>query len=162
MCAGAFAWHEYPHAPQSVTLVFVSVSHPSDPATFSSPLQSLQPPSHVCSQLPVLHTGAECAGTSSHPFPQVPQLLTSLPVAVSQPLRLAFSFALQSVKPGRQLAMLQALAVHDGVPFTLLHGKLHAAQCAVLVVSWVSHPGAPVQSPYPLLHPPSWHTPRLQ
>jgi len=162
MCAGAFAAHEYPHAPQFNTLVFVSVSHPSDPATFSSPLQSLHPPSHVCSQLPVVHTGAECAGTSSHPFPHVPQLLTSLPVAVSQPFRLAFSFALQSVKPGRQLAMLHALAVHAGVPFTLLHGKLHAAQCASSVVRSVSQPAAPVQSPYPLLHPPSWHVPTLQ
>ena len=162
MCAGAFAAHEYPQLPQFNTLVAVSASHPSDVGLPRSVLQSLQPVSHVCPQLPVVHAGTECAGKSSHTFPHVPQLLRSLPVAVSHPFRLAFSFALQSVKPGRQLAMLHALAVHDGVPFTLLHGKLHAAQCASSVVRSVSQPAAPVQSPYPLLHPPSWHVPTLQ
>jgi len=78
--------------------------------------------SHVCWQLPVAHAGAECAGRSSHAFPHVPQLLRSAAVFVSQPFRLAFSFALQSVKPGRQLAMLHALLEHAGVPFALLHG----------------------------------------
>ena len=122
MCAGAFAAHEYPQLPQFNTLVAVSASHPSDVGLPRSVLQSLQPVSHVCWQLPVAHAGAECAGRSSHAFPHVPQLLRSLPVAVSHPFRLAFSFALQSVKPGRQLAMLHALLEHAGVPFALLHG----------------------------------------
>ena len=100
----------------------MSASQPSDVGLPRSVLQSLQPVSHVCWQLPVAHAGAECAGRSSQTVPHVPQLLRSLAVFVSHPFRLAFSLALQSLYPGRQLAMLHALLEHDGVPFALLHG----------------------------------------
>ena len=58
--------------------------------------------------------------------------------------------------------MLHWLLEQAGVPFTVLHGKLQAAQCAVLVLRSVSQPAAAVQSPHPLLHAPIWQLPVLQ
>jgi hypothetical protein len=92
---------------------------------------------------------------------QPPQLLTSLAVFVSHPLRLAFSLGLQSAKPAPHV-MLHWLALHAGVPFTVLHGKLHAAQCAGLLVRSVSQPTAVVQSPYPETQAPMAQAPWLQ
>jgi hypothetical protein len=69
----------------------------------------------------VVHTGAAFAQSFGQVMPQSPQLPTSLPVFVSQPLRLVFSLALQSLKPAAQ-TMLHWLPEHVGVPFTVLHG----------------------------------------
>jgi hypothetical protein len=153
MCAGAWSAHTYPHAPQLAALVLTSVSHPSVVPAFRSALQSFQPVSHVCWQLLALQIGAECAGRSSHTTLHPPQLSTSLAMFVSHPLRLVFSLALQSAYPALH-TMLHWLVAQVGVPFTVLHGKLHAPQCAVLVRRSVSHPAAAVQSPYPELHAP--------
>jgi hypothetical protein len=95
----------------------------------------------------VLHAGAEFTGRSSQMVPQLPQLVTSLLVFVSQPLRLTFSLALQSLYPAVQLDMLHTPAAHAGVPFTLLHASPHPLQFAVLVFTFVSQPAAAVQSP---------------
>jgi hypothetical protein len=151
----------YPQDPQLVALVLTSVSQPSVVSAFTSALQSFHPESQRCWQLLVAHTGLECAARSSHATLQPPQLSTSLAVFVSHPLRLVFSLALQSMKPALHV-MLHWLAVHDGVPFTVLHGKLHAAQCSALVVRSVSQPATVVQSPYPVLQAPIAQVPRLQ
>jgi len=59
MLAGAMSAQLMPHPPQLVSEVLLSVSQPSVAARLRSPLQSLHPESQVCSQAPVLHTGAE-------------------------------------------------------------------------------------------------------
>jgi hypothetical protein len=106
MFAGVFAAHEYPQDPQFVALVLMSVSQPSVTPALRSLLQSFQPLSHVCWQLLALQIGLACAARSSHTTLHPPQLFTSLAVFVSQPLRLTFSFALQSAKPALHTAML--------------------------------------------------------
>jgi hypothetical protein len=58
--------------------------------------------------------------------------------------------------------MLHWLPAHAGVPFTVLHGKLHAAQCVGLVVRSVSQPAPLVQSPKPVSQEPIWQAPTLQ
>jgi hypothetical protein len=145
--AGAVAAQLVAQFPQCRMSVLRFDSHPFDPTFCRSPLQSPYPASQVCWHTAVLHAGAEFTGRSSQFVPQFPQLATSPLVKVSQPLRLTFSLALQSLYPAVQLAMLQDPAAHAGVPFTLLHARPQPLQCAVLVFTFVSQPAATVQSP---------------
>ncbi len=127
-------------------LVLTSVSQPSVVPRLRSALQSFQPGSQLCWQVLALQAGEACAARSSHTALHPPQLSTSLAVFVSHPLRLAFSFALQSANPALHV-MLHTLPAQLGVPFTVLHGKLQALQFVVLVRRSVSQPAAAVQSP---------------
>jgi hypothetical protein len=151
MLAGVLAAQLVPQVPQLAPSELRFVSQPLAPL----PSQLPQPALQACPQLLAAHVGAALVQSFGQVTPQPPQLFTSAVVLVSQPLRLTFSLALQSAKPALHTAMLQLLPEQAGVPFALLHGKLHAEQCAVLLVMLVSQPAAAVQSPKPALHAPT-------
>jgi hypothetical protein len=81
--------------------------------------------------------------------PQLPQLVRSASVCVSQPLRLVFSLALQSLYPALQLAMLHAPTLQAAVPLTELQAAAQPPQAAVLVLVFVSQPLAALPSQLP-------------
>jgi len=97
------------------------------------------PPTQVGEPLTVLQAAS-----------QPPQLLTSLLVGVSQPLRAMFSSAEQSSYPELQ-AMLQMPPEQAGAPLTVLHAASHPPQLAVSVLRLISQPlfGLPSQSSNP-------------
>ena len=82
-----------------------------------------------------------------------PQVAGLLLVSVSQPSRVTFSFALQSLHPTLH-AMVQAPATQLPVPWLPLQAWLHAPQCAAVVLRSTSQPspGSPLQSAQPALH----------
>jgi hypothetical protein len=89
------AGHDRPQAPQAVTLLRVSVSHPF-PAL---PSQSPKPALHI----PTAHTPAAQAAVAfagMHARPQPPQWATPVRVSVSHPLAAIPS---QSAKPAAQV-----------------------------------------------------------
>jgi hypothetical protein len=89
-----------------------------------------------------------------HAVPHPPQLDGLLLVSVSQPSRVTFSFALQSLYP-RSHAIVQAASTQVAVPWVMLQAALHAPQCAAVVVRFTSQPLVamfPSQSAKPALH----------
>ena len=74
-----------------------------------------------------------------HAVPHPPQLAGLLLVSVSQPSRVAFSFALQSLQPTLH-AIEQVPAEQVAVPFELLHDSPHPPQFPALVFRSTSQP----------------------
>ena len=135
----------FPHEPQFRLSFALLISQPS--RLVFSVLQFSQPPS----QLVMLHCPPVQLATpwfALHGVVHPPQVAVLLPVFVSQPSRLTFSFALQSLYPTLH-AMLHAPAAQLGVPFALPHAALHPPQCAVLVPRFTSQPSprSPLQLP---------------
>lgn len=103
-CDGA---HARPHAPQLVTLVAVSASHPFE----GSPSQFVKPAVHA----PSTHTPVEhvaLAFANAHAWPHAPQLARSDRTIASHPLATSPS---QSAVPGMHVSA-QAPAVQVAVP----------------------------------------------
>ena len=148
MFGGAPAAQSFPHAPQFASSVASSASQPLP----GSASQLSKPASQVWSHAPLVHAGAALVQSSGHTVTQSPQALMSASVLVSQPSRLAFSSALQSLKPAEQPLMLQLPLAQFGVPLLVPHAALQPPQWSSSVFRFVSHPASPVQSPKPALH----------
>jgi hypothetical protein len=74
-----------------------------------------------------------------HAVPHPPQLAGLLLVSVSQPSRVEFSFALQSLHPMLQ-ATAHAAATQLAVPWLALHASPHPPQLPALVLRSTSQP----------------------
>jgi hypothetical protein len=74
-----------------------------------------------------------------HAVPHPPQLAGLLLVSVSQPSRVEFSFALQSLQPMLH-AMLQVPLAQLAVPWLALHACPHPPQLPALVLRSTSQP----------------------
>jgi hypothetical protein len=109
----------FPQLPQFVLSAFRFVSQPSRVVfSFGATLQS---------PYPLLHAMLHCAPMQLgvpwfelHAVPHPPQLAGLLLVSVSQPSRVTFSFALQSLHPMLH-AIVHAPATQLPVPFAPLH-----------------------------------------
>jgi hypothetical protein len=147
--------HTFPQAPQLLEFEAVPVSQPSAGLLLQSPVPGLQ---LAIWQLPPTHTEVPFATVQMRPQPpQSPRLVS---VFVSQP---SAGSPLQSAKPGAQLPMVQAPAVHSGVPFGELHVTPQLPQFASSSCVLTSQPSArfPLQSAKPGSQMPP-HVPPLQ
>jgi hypothetical protein len=117
------------HAPQ-----WVSVSSLVSQPLPMLPSQLPKPAAHVIVQLPPLHPGVPFAPPQIKP--QAPQLLGSVPVAVSQPFA---GLPSQSMKPGAQVGV-HTPAVHATWPFGFRHFFPQAPQWFRFVVTSSSQP----------------------
>jgi hypothetical protein len=113
-----------PHPPQLLTLVLVLVSQPSA-GLF---VQCAKPLLQVNWQIPLVHN-TEAALLEEHVRPQPPQLLTLVPMLVSQP---SFGSLLQSANPGLHTSP-QIPLVHVGVALFEEQTCPHVPQFVVLV-----------------------------
>ncbi len=109
--------HARPHAPQSVALVVVFVSHPSSAVGDVGLMQLPQSDAHVEQQTPA-EQALVATFVDAQARPQVPQLLGSPAVFTSHPLA---STPSQSAYPELHDATLQIPKEHDGVPFGAVH-----------------------------------------
>lgn len=132
----------FPQMPQ-LEVVPRFVSQPS--ARF--PLQLPHPGLHAIVQAVPSHPGMPF--TVLQTVPQTPQLVT-LERFVSQPLTALPS---QFANPGVQV-MAHEPEAQDGVPFVELQAIPHPPQCAVLTLTFVSHPVvmSASQLPKPVVH----------
>src|SRR5438477_10000487 len=101
--------HGVPQAPQLPRSVRRFRSQPSIAFMLQSPKPILHMP---MPHTPALHPAVAFAGTAQA-VPHLPQLLTSVPMAVSQP---SIAFMLQSAKPITQPPTPHAAFVHTAAP----------------------------------------------
>jgi hypothetical protein len=128
------------HAPQLRASVLRSASHP----VALMPSQSPRPAVHASPQRPATHdTVAPAVPDPPHTTPHAPQLRTSAPTSVSQPLVARPS---QSPKPAAQEATAQRPAAQVIVAFVPVQRTPHAPQFVMLVA---------VATSQPLVHVPS-------
>jgi hypothetical protein len=125
------AAHTVPQAPQLVAVFVRLTSQPlaGEPSQSPSPGAQLEMP-----QVPFTQFGVP--PTAEQTLPQVPQLLTSELLAISQPF---VSKPSQLRKPALQL-IPHMPAEQVGVPFWLLQTVPQAPQCSVEVFRFVSQP----------------------
>jgi hypothetical protein len=136
-----------PQAPQLVTLFVVFTSHPLPATPSQLPQPALQ---EATPQAPAEQPRVPFGG-ATQTVPQLPQLLTSLPVFTSQPLAVWPS---QFLYGALQEAMPQTLDEQPAVPFGGVAQTVpQAPQLATLVAVFTSHPSpaAALQSPKPAL-----------
>src|SRR5579871_1300312 len=145
-----------PQLPQWLGSMLVLTSQP----LATTPSQSAKP----ALQLPILHTPPTHAGVplgTTQTVLQPPQWFGSLLVLVSQP---SVGLLSQSEKPGLQLPILHTPPAHAGVALGTTHTLPQLPQWFGSPLVLVSQPssGLPLQSPKPVLHVPTAHTPPSQ
>jgi hypothetical protein len=134
-----------PQPPQLATSISMLISQPSTGLV----LQSRKPGSHAAmAHTSPTHSGVPLA--TAQATPQPPQLATSMSALISQP---STGLALQSRKPGSQLATSHAALTHSGVPLGTAHATPQPPQFASSVSVLTSQPsaGLALQSSNPAL-----------
>ncbi len=157
-----------PHAPDTQITVALASAHtaPHAPQLDASverfsqcvlPRQSACPDGHTV--VDVMHAPATHRWVVPHAVAQPPQCAASEPVFVSHPFPDRPS---QSAHPDAQVPITHTPAAHVALALAKLHAVAHDPQCPTVSVRLVSQPlaGRLSQSPQPVSHAPSAHTPR--
>lgn len=138
--------HAVPHAPQSVGVLVVSVSQPSEATLLQSPHPDAQ---EATVHALLAHPAVACASVQT--VPQAPQFVGLVVVFVSQPFDVVPS---QLPHPVEQDAIVHALLTHVSLALGRLQTVPHAPQFVALLVVLVSQPSdvTLLQLPHPNKH----------